>query len=302
MKVMVTGSNGQLGRALLNLKPDGLEVIPTDRNNFNLLDLKQCKEYILDNKPDWIINAAAYTAVDLAEEEQDKARIINGEAPTEIAKALKKTGGKLLHISTDFIFDGKSSNPYQVNDKPNPLSIYGRTKLLGENGIKDILLDDDNYIILRTSWVMGPVGKNFIFTMLKLHTIKDQISVVYDQIGCMTSTSSLAKICWLIVQKDLVKNEKNQKILHWTEAGASSWFDIATDIGEMALKINLLKKRAKVLPISTHEFPTKAKRPSYSLLDCSITKELLNIENNYWRNSLQEILQEIKLENHFEVS
>ena len=297
MKVLITGSQGQLGKELLKNMPHDIEVIPSDRKTFNLLDLKDCREFIFDNKPDWIINAAAYTAVDLAEDEEDKAILINGEAPTEIANALKKTGGKLLQISSDFGFDGKSSIPYKVDDKTNPINIYGKSKLLAESGIKNILQDNNQYIILRTSWVMGSEGNNFAKTMLRLLKIKEKISVVYDQIGCMTSSKYLSNICWLIIQKDITKNINNQKIFNWTDAGVSSWFDIATAIGELSLKLNLLKKPAKVVPISSSNFPTKAKRPNFSLLDCSSTKELLKIENNYWRFSLLEILQELKSKN-----
>ena len=297
MKVLITGSQGQLGKELLKNIPHDIEVIPTDRKTFNLLDLKSCREFIFDNKPDWIINAAAYTAVDLAEEEEEKAILINGEAPNVIAKALNKTGGKLLHISTDFVFDGKSSSPYKVDDEPNPINIYGKSKLLGENGIKNILQDNNQYIILRTSWVIGSEGNNFAKTMLRLLKIKDKISVVYDQIGCMSSSKYLSIICWLIIQQDITKNINNQKIFHWTDAGVSSWFDIATEIGDLSLKLNLLKKPAKVFPILSENFPSKAKRPNFSLLDCSLTKELLNIENIYWRTSLLEILQELKSKN-----
>ena len=297
MKVLITGSQGQLGKELLKNIPHDIEVIAADRKTFNLLDLKDCREFIFDNKPDWIINAAAYTAVDLAEDEEEKAILINGEAPTEIANALKKTGGKLLQISTDFVFDGKSSSPYKVDDEPNPINIYGKSKLLGENGIKNILQDNNQYIILRTSWVMGSEGNNFTKTMLRLLKIKEKVSVVYDQIGCMTSSKYLSNICWLIIQKDITKNINNQKIFHWTDAGVSSWFDIATEIGDLSCKLNLLKNPAKVLPISSDNFPTRAKRPNFSLLDCSITKEILNIENKYWRYSLLEILQELKSKN-----
>lgn len=297
MKVLITGSQGQLGKELLKNIPNDIEVIPTNRETFNLSDLKNCREFIFDNKPDWIINAAAYTAVDLAEDMEELAIRINSEAPTEIAKALKKTGGRLLHISSDFVFDGKSRSPYKVDDEPNPINVYGKSKLLGENGIKNILQDNNQYIILRTSWVMGSEGNNFAKTMLKLLKIKDKISVVYDQIGCMTSSKYLSIICWLIIQKDITKNINNQKIFHWTEAGVSNWFDIANEIRELSFKLNLLKNPAKVIPISSENFPTKAKRPNFSLLDSSTTKEVLNIENNNWRFSLLEILQELKSKN-----
>ena len=297
MKVLITGAQGQLGKELLKNIPNDIQVIPTNRETFNLSDLKNCREFIFDNKPDWIINAAAYTAVDLAEDEEEIAILINSEAPTEIAKALKTTGGKLLHISTDFVFDGKSRSPYKIDDEPNPINVYGKSKLLGENGIKSIFQDNNQYIILRTSWVMGSEGNNFAKTMLKLLKIKDKISVVYDQIGCMTSSKYLSIICWLIIKKDITKNINNQKIFHWTEAGVSNWFDIATEIRELSFNLNLLKNPAKVIPISSDNFPTKAKRPNFSLLDSSTTKEVLNIENNDWHFSLLEILKELKSKN-----
>ena len=297
MKVLITGSNGQLGRSLLKSKPKSIEVIATNSTNFNLLKINECKEFLIESKPDWIINAGAYTAVDLAESEPNKAMSINGVAPTELAKTIKKIGGKILQISTDFVFDGNSKSPYKPIDEPNPINIYGKTKLFGERGIQEVLNNTNQYLIIRTSWVMGPIGRNFATTMLNLHKTKDNISVVSDQIGCMTSTLSLSKICWSIIKKNNLQYEKESCILHWSESGISSWFDIATEIGDLALSIKLLEKSAKVTPISSEEYITKAKRPRFSLLDSKSTKELLNIENKYWRNSLLEILKEIKLRN-----
>ena len=297
MKVLITGSNGQLGRSLLKSKPKSIEVIATNSTNFNLLKINECKEFLIESKPDWIINAGAYTAVDLAESEPNKAMSINGVAPTELAKTIKKIGGKILQISTDFVFDGNSKSPYKPIDEPNPINIYGKTKLCGERGIQEVLNNTNQYLIIRTSWVMGPIGRNFAITMLNLHKSKDNISVVSDQIGCMTSTLSLSKICWLIIEKNNLQYEKESGILHWSESGVSSWFDIATEIGDLALSIKLLEKTAKVIPISSEDYITKAKRPKFSLLDSTSTKELLNIENKYWRYSLLEILKEIKLRN-----
>ena len=296
MKVLITGSNGQLGRALLKSKPKDIEVIAPNSKIFNLLKIKACKDYLIESKPDWIINAGAYTAVDLAESEPNKAMVINGEAPTELAKTIKRIGGKFLQISTDFVFDGNSTSPYKPTDEPNPINIYGKSKLFGERGIQEVLSSTNQYFIIRTSWVMGPIGNNFAMTMLKLHKSKENISVVSDQIGCMTSTISLANICWLIIKKNHFPNIKSS-ILHWCESGVASWFDIATEIGDLALRLKLIEKSAKVNPITSEEYITMAKRPRFSLLDCKETKELLNIENKYWRYSLFEILKEIQLRN-----
>ena len=165
MKVLITGSQGQLGKELLKNIHHDIEVISADRKTFNLLDLKNCREFIFENRPDWIINAAAYTAVDLAEEEEEKAILINGEAPTIIANALKKTGGKLLHISTDFVFDGESSRPYKIDDEPNPINIYGKSKLLSEQYIKKYC---NKFIIFRISTLYSNYGNNFYKNILKL--------------------------------------------------------------------------------------------------------------------------------------
>lgn len=302
MKVLITGTRGQLGKSLIELKPMGINIIPTTREDFNLENLEQCKKFLISNRPDWVINAGAYTAVDNAEIDKDKVMLINAEAPRVIAETLNNIGGNLLQISTDFVFDGNQSTPYCPEDKTNPLNLYGKSKLLSENLIKESFQQNNQYIILRTSWVIGPIGKNFLTTMLKLHNSKENISVVCDQIGCFTSTETLANICWLIVQRNLVDNYKNQKILHWTQAGVSSWFDIAYEIGKIAEKLKVIKKAAKVLPISSDQFITKAKRPNFSLLNCEVTEELLYVKKIYWRDSLYKILQEVKDKNLFNVS
>ena len=302
MKVLITGTRGQLGKALIQLKPLGINIIPTTREEFNLENLEQCKKFLINNQPDWVINAAAYTAVDNAEFEKDKAMQINAEAPQLIAETLNKIGGNLLQISTDFVFDGNQSRPYLPEHKPNPINTYGESKLLAEKLISESFQKNNQYLILRTSWVIGPSGKNFLTTMLRLHDSKENISVVSDQIGCMTSTKSLANICWLIVQKNLVDNFKDQKILHWTQSGVSSWFDIAYEIGKIAEKLKVINKAAKVIPISSDQFITKAKRPNFSLLNCEVTEELLNVKKIYWRDSLYKILQEVKDKNLFNVS
>ena len=296
MRILITGSNGQLGRALLKSKPKNIEVIATNSRNFNLLRIEQCKEFLIKNKPDWIINTAAYTAVDLAESEPKKAMSINGVAPTEMAKIIKKIGGKILQISTDYVFDGNSNIPYKPSDYTNPINIYGKTKLFAERGIQEVLINTNQYFIIRTSWLMGPNGNNFIMTMLKLLGSKNDISVVSDQIGCITSTLSLSKICWLIIKNNF-ENELKSNIFHWCESGVSSWFDIATEIRDMASRIKLIENSAKVNPITSDQYVTKARRPKFSLLDCKSTKEFLNIENKYWRYSLLEILEEIKSSN-----
>ena len=179
----------------------------------------ECRRAIEEHKPDWILNAGAYTAVDQAEREPKKAMSINAGAPEAFAEVLQKQGGKILQISTDFVFDGTQSTPYKPDQEKNPIGIYGKSKAEGEDAILSKLNSSDRGFILRTSWVLGPVGKNFALTMLKLHSSKDEIGVVADQIGCPTSTHTLAEACWRIITDN--KNKKLPSIMHWSDAGAA---------------------------------------------------------------------------------
>ena len=201
MKVLLTGSTGQLGKTLILFKPNNFELIKVSSADFNLLDYKSCEEFILSHKPDWVINAAAYTAVDKAESESELAFEINTRSPEKLAKTLLTYGGKMLYISTDFVFDGKNDKPYKFDHVHNPLSIYGKSKSLGEEKCLSI----GNSYILRTSWVYSPYNKNFLLTILNLQKkfAKDNqpLKIVHDQIGSPTNTFGLAKVCWLLLKK-----------------------------------------------------------------------------------------------------
>ena len=301
MKILITGSSGQLGKALIKtsknlLKKDNFELIHPPKNTLNLLSNNELlKEFINDIKPDWIINCAAYTAVDNAENEKELAYKINAEAPKSFAESLLINKGKLIQISTDFVFSGEQNLPYRPNQEINPQNIYGKSKGLGEKYILKIL-QDRSYII-RTSWLYGPVGNNFLLTMLKLHECKgiqnEVLKVVYDQISSATSTLSLAKLCWHLILE--VSNEHIPKIMHWSNLGVCSWYDFAYEIGEQALEKGILKKIAKVVPISSNEYPSLAKRPNYSLLDCRETINHLNFPSEHWKKELSFVLDEIKL-------
>ena len=291
MKVLLIGSNGQLGTTLLNTKPANIDLLTPNRKQFNLLNPQSCFNSILNIKPDWVINAGAYTKVDIAEIEKKECFLINSTSVESIAKGLEKTGGKLLQISTDFVFNGKQGHPYKPNQKTLPINYYGFSKAEGEKHVLNILKNKNQSIILRTSWLMSDFGSNFLLTMLKLHNEKSSFSVVADQVGCPTSTYSLSKICWDILLYDSqVYKTCLPQIMHWTDAGVATWFDLAYSIGEIGKEIGLIKNNADLIPIKSSEYETKATRPKYSVLDSSLSRDLLNLEHLNWRRTIYEIM------------
>ena len=299
MKVLITGSNGQLGYQIIKNAPekingDLVQILNPSRTELNLESREECEEYIYKIKPDWIINTAAYTDVDKAETDQEKAFAINFQAPKTFAKVLKKTGGKILHLSTDYVFDGEQSYPYSPSQTINPLNVYGASKFMGEKSIIDLLGETNQCFILRTSWLIGPYRKNFALTMLRLHNEKDELRVIYDRTGSPTSTLSLANVCWRIILSQCMQENIMPKIMHWTDSGIASWFDIAMAVGEIGYQLGLIKEKAIVHPVSASIYPSNAVRPNFSVLDSSETLKLLNIRQPYWRDSLYQILLAIK--------
>tara|TARA_B100000886_G_scaffold335752_1_gene293320 strand:- start:539 stop:1441 length:903 start_codon:yes stop_codon:yes gene_type:complete len=292
MKVLLTGGSGQVGQEIIKSKPEEIKIITPSRKKLDLSDYIACKKFVKDHKPDWIINCGAYTNVDEAEKNIQLSQKINGYALGAFVEAINEINTNLLHISTDFVFDGNQNFPYKENQTRNPLSQYGSSKALGEELIEKKINYIEKATILRTSWVISPIGKNFILTMLKLHSQKETIKVISDQIGCSTSARELAKVCWRIIE--LKKKKKLPFILHWRDAGVASWFDIAVAVGEIAKELDINKKEAFVLPINTSEYPTPAQRPKYSLLDTKHTSSLLDINPIHWRKNLKNILIEYK--------
>ena len=292
MKVLLTGGSGQVGQKILKSKPKEIEIINPSREKLNLSDHSACKQIVEDHKPDWIINCGAYTQVDEAENNIRLSQKINGHALAAFVEAINELNTNLLHISTDFVFDGNQNIPYTENQKRNPLSQYGFSKALGEELIEKKIKDIEKATILRTSWVISPLGKNFVLTMLKMHSEKETIKVVSDQIGCPTCAGELAKVCWRIIE--LKKKKKLPFILHWSDSGVASWFDIAVAVGELAKELDINKKEAVVLPINTTEYPTPAQRPKYSLLNTQNTSKVLDFYPIHWRKNLRNILIEYK--------
>ncbi len=307
MRVLLTGAAGQLGQALISLQPrqlvgDSLELIATTRAELDLADAAACCAAVLEHRPDWVLNAGAYTAVDRAESEPELAMAVNGGAPRAFAEALRELGhGRLLQLSTDFVFDGSQGHPYAPDQTRRPLGVYGASKAAGEEAAQELL---ERGYILRTSWVYGPVGHNFCRTMLRLHQQRcesgEPLSVVADQVGSPTSTPCLAAACWRAIEAVGLGPEHAEAdsipamppILHWSDAGVASWYDFAVAIGELGVATGLLDQAAEVRPITTADYPTPARRPSYSLLDCASSCQALGMKPQYWRHALLGVLQE----------
>jgi dTDP-4-dehydrorhamnose reductase len=285
MKVLITGARGQLGMALQRTVPAGVEVSALDRGALDIGDSEAAGAAIARERPDLIINAAAYTAVDRAEADAEQAWCINADGAANLAKAASAASARFVHISTDFVFDGTSGTPYRPDDETSPLGIYGASKRGGEEAVQAAC---PPALILRTAWVYGDTGNNFVRTMLRLMAEREEVRVVADQIGTPTYASGLADAIWRL---DAVGA---QGIHHWTDSGAASWYDFAVAIQEEALALGLLSRAVPVVPIATADFPTPARRPSYSVLDKRSTFALLGAPAPHWRVNLRKMLGVIK--------
>lgn len=298
MRVLLTGAAGQLGQALIAATPEGIELLPSSRRGgdgllaLDLADAKACRMAVNQYRPDWVLNAGAYTAVDQAEAEPELAHAVNGTAPRAFAEAIQECGGRLLQLSTDFVFNGQQGSPYRVDQSRDPLGVYGASKACGEEAVEELLVGNNQGVVLRTSWVMGPVGKNFALTMLRLHRDKEELGVVADQVGCPSSTLNLARACWRVIS---CRQEGMElpPVLHWCDGGAASWYDVSVAVGELAMELGLLNQAAKVNPINTTDYPTPATRPGYSLLDCQDSRAALKLEAQPWRAALKDVLRAI---------
>ena len=281
--ILVTGSNGQLGSEIKELSNQfPANYFFTDRELLDITKQDQIANFINNNNIDTIINCAAYTAVDKAESEEELADKINHLSVKYLAHIAKERDIKLIHISTDYVFDGKNYKPYTEDDAVSPNGVYGRTKLDGEKVLQEI--NPKNAIIIRTSWVYSSYGANFVKTMLRLGKEKEQLGVIFDQIGSPTYARDLAKAILEMLPK--IKNEK-VAIYNYSNEGVLSWYDFAKEIMHMA------KLDCQINPIETKEYPTPAKRPHYSLLNKSKIKKEFNITIPYWKDSLDECLRKM---------
>lgn len=273
---LVTGANGQLGSELKSLL--GTSAVYVDRAELDISDEPAVKSFLEKNRFDGVVNCAAYTAVDKAEDEPAEADRINHLGP----KWLAKYGKRIVHISTDYVFDGTAHIPYNENDRPNPVSAYGRTKLAGERAV---LEQAETAIIIRTAWLYSLHGSNFVKTMLRFGRTRDSLNVVSDQIGSPTSAADLAKAIVEILPQI---NRKKKEVYHFTNEGVCSWYDFAVAVMQMA------ELPCKVLPIESRDYSTRAKRPFYSVLNKKKIKNDFGLKIRYWRDALADVLKNMK--------
>jgi dTDP-4-dehydrorhamnose reductase len=273
---------GNWARRLRKPFPLAIDCRSLDLPEFDITDPNNVEAAVSDEKPDVIINASAYTAVDRAEEEVDLAFSVNATGPKNLALAAKRAGSRLIHVSTDYVFDGTACTPYPPQAPCTPLGVYGKSKRQGEVNILEVI---DDPLIIRTSWLYSKYGNNFVLTMLRLMKERDELKVVADQIGAPTWASTLAAAIWAVAGNRLLKG-----IYHWSDAGVASWYDFAVAIQEEASSLGMENKAIPIHPIRTDQFPTPTKRPSYSVLDSMGSWRDFNIVPMHWRAALRQML------------
>ena len=284
MKTLVLGCDGQLGHSLADTAPKNVDIIGLDLPELDITDATAVLEICRETHPDVIINAAAFTAVDQAESEHALATAVNVTGPRNIAAASREIGARMIHVSTDFVFDGMASSPYAPDAVANPLSVYGQTKRDGELAVLEET--SGSAVVIRTSWLYSKTGNNFVKTMLRLMGERDELSVVADQFGSPTWADSLAEAVWAFAAAP-----EHSGIFHWSDRGEASWQEFAIAIQEEALSLGLLQKTLPIHAIRTEDYPTAATRPPYSVLDCSLTQETINIQPTEWRDNLRQMLK-----------
>jgi dTDP-4-dehydrorhamnose reductase len=285
MKILLTGANGQLGSELQATCPAHITLIPTDYTTLDITQPEQVKAALDAHQPDAIINAAAYTAVDKAESDADRAYAINHLAAATLAREAQRRGIYLLHVSTDFVFDGQQSTPYLPDANPLPLGVYGASKLAGDQAVQEYC---PSAAIVRTSWLYSAYANNFVKTMLRLMAERESLGVVADQIGTPTWTRTLTDTIWSFIA------QKPQGIFHCSDNGVASWYDFAIAIQEEALAIGLLTKAIPVKPLRSEEYPTPARRPAYSVMDKRTTENTLGYTLPHWRPRLRQMLAQLQ--------
>ena len=286
MKVLITGSNGQLGSEILQLvdKYDHFEFIFKDLPDLDISNEASVNNFILENNINIVVNCAAFTAVDSAEDNIETANRVNTIGVYNLVNALEKVNGKLIHISTDYVFDGNQSFPYKESDSVSPIGVYGKTKRDGELFVINSSIDS---ILIRTSWLYSSYGNNFVKTMLRLGNEKDSLNVISDQIGSPTYARDLAKTCFEILSSTGRIDEKG-KVYHYSNEGVASWYDFAVSIMELA------GSNCEIKAIQTKDYPTRAKRPNYSVLNKTKIKKDFKIKIPHWRMSLRDCISKLK--------
>ena len=292
MKIVLLGANGQLGRELAEILLNKVNLKLYKKKDLDITDFIAVEKMINYEKPEILINAAAYTSVDNAENNINYAYKVNSEAPQKIAEILETYKGYLIHYSTDYVYDGEKEIPYKEIDKTNPLNIYGKSKLEGDKKIERYMT---NFLIIRTSWVISRYGNNFIKTILKLIKDKETLNIVKDQFGVPTSTNLISKITYEIIKNINSTKQIDSGIYNLSPRGRTNWYQMANKILERANDYEFLSEsnKVKILPIDTTDYPTKAKRPKNSLLDTNKIEKALNIELPYWESEFYETIDQI---------
>lgn len=284
MKSIVFGRSGQLAHALLQTAPHSIDIAAFGRNDIDITNPEAVSQLLDRVKPAVVFNAAAYTAVDQAEAEPDAAFRLNRDAPATLAAAARRCGARFVHISTDFVFSGNQCTPYQPHDAPGPLNVYGHSKLAGEHAVLEA---NPDALVVRTAWVYGSHGRNFVKTMLELMKRQETVRVVADQIGTPTHARSLATALWRLAEK------KVGGIQHFTDAGVASWYDLAVATLEEGLALGLLSAPVSVIPVSSSAFPRPARRPQFSVLDKDECWQHLDAPATHWRIELRSALGDL---------
>jgi dTDP-4-dehydrorhamnose reductase len=278
MKLLIIGANGMLARDVIEAFQNGNELILCDHPDIDIRRSDSVTAFIERHRPDWVLNCAAYTDVDGAETDRDLAFAVNADGPGILARACREQSARLCHISTDFVFDGSAREPYRETDPVGPLSVYGQSKLAGEHQIQEAFED---YLIVRTSWMFGLGGKNFITTICRLASERDEVQVVDDQIGCPTSAADLAAILRVALEKNL------RGIYHACNTGVCSWFELARE----AVALSGISSR--VVPVATSQMPRPARRPAFSAMDCSKISRDCGLRIRHWREALRDYIAQI---------
>ena len=291
MRVLITGAHGQVGQELMHSAPASWQVSGFGSKELDIRDAQLVLDTVQKLQPQLIINAAAYTAVDKAESDQDCAYAVNQHGTRNLAAAAQRFDCPLLHISTDYVFDGKHNQPYTEHDIPAPNSVYGDSKLQGEQAINAVC---HKYIIVRTSWVFGFRGNNFVKTMLRLGQERDALSIVSDQVGGPTSARSIAQTLWQVAQQYQSSGDCPWGTYHFSGTPTCSWYNFASEIFAQATTLGLITKAPELNPIKTCDYPTPAQRPAYSVLDNTKISQQFNIAQSDWKSELNFVLRQLK--------